>query len=102
MDVYAKYKTKLSCPDVEEHTVWKEIADELQKLINIKCDELDCCSKIDELRCEYEKMKNKCIPNLKTAMFLDKASQAFETIENPGKFKFQKILMLFQFYFIKI
>lgn len=87
MQVYAKYKTEFLCPDVEELTIWKKIADELQKLyVNFNCDDLQCCNQIKELKCEYERIKNEDVKDQETAIFLDEARRAFETTGNTGKF----------------
>lgn len=74
---YTKYKPELSHPGVEEQTVWKKIA--------LKCDESQCRNKIDELRCEYERIKNENATNRITAIFLDEAKKAFETTQIAGK-----------------
>lgn len=74
---YTKYKPELSDSDVEEQAVWKKIA--------LKYDESLCRNKIDELKCEYERIKNEDVTNRLTAIFLDEAKKAFETTQLTGK-----------------
>lgn len=88
MQVYAKYKAEFLCPDVEELTIWKKIADELQKVyVSFNCDHLQCRNQIQELKCEYERIKNEDVKDQETAIFMDEARRAFEiTGGNTGKF----------------
>lgn len=91
---YAKYKLELSHPDVEKKTVWKKIAG--------KCDESQCHNKIDELRHEYERIRNEKVSDRIIAIFLDEAKRAFETTETTGKLKISEIVNLMHFLFIYV
>lgn len=77
---YTKYKTELSRPDLKEakeQTLWRKIAYDSEISLSR--------NKIDELRCEYERIKNMNVRNRETALFLDEAKIAFETTETTGK-----------------
>lgn len=95
MELYTKYKTEFSHPDIEEQIVWKKIAYKLQN-----CDELECRNKIDELRYEYEKLRNKDVTSRETAIFLDEAKKAFEMTKTTGKlFTTYKVFSIIFFFF---
>lgn len=83
---YAKYKTKLSRPNVDGQRIGKKIAYDSDVSLSR--------NKIDELKCEYERIKNVNVRNRETAMFLDEAKQAFETTVTTGKFSVSEYLNL--------
>lgn len=97
--LYTNYKPEFSHPDIEEQTVWKKIAQELQEQ---SYDESECHNKIDKLRCIYESIINKNVTNRETAMFLDEAKKAFDTTEITGKLKLSEIFNIMLFIFVYV
>lgn len=87
LQTYIKYKKQLSSPNTDEQDVWRKIAQEVRLRCSIDCDAAQCCYKIEGLRSNYERIKDKNVINQHARMFLNEARKAFEVVGNSGKHK---------------
>lgn len=95
LEVCAKYKKELSCPNVKKNPiVWRKIAGEFSRK-HLRCpkecnsrfliSESECMNKIEMLRDKYHAQKGKTVVSRKMARFCNVARNAFGILENSGK-----------------
>ena len=96
LEVYTKYKLELFNPAINEHDVWNKISNEMQDRCCLDCDELQCRNKIQELRSEYERIKNIANISQDVAEFYCTAEKAFGNSKSLGIFFFEYPLHLYK------
>lgn len=86
LQVYSRYKEELSSQNVDQGTVWEQIASEMQNKYFKHCDAIQCCIEINQLKSLYNSLKenNLCSVNIR---FYNKMQGAFESFKNSDDFK---------------